>query len=202
MSSLPWEEKEKLGLIDAFYLNFKECIWQPHQYSEKILLNSGFRQPIYYALIIFTITIALDLLLIRLFFHENLVKQFIVLQQQQPAFAVIADVTQLYFLVLIMFPVSGLLLLFMISGLSHFTFKALVNSTVPYEAFFRIFAYAMTVYIFWAIPFIGHYIAYPWFVFLVMIGLKANFQITPGKSFVVILLPYIIMFLFLAVLIT
>jgi hypothetical protein len=80
-------------------------------------------------------------------------------------------------------PLGVTLKLFLASGLSHFLLKSVGAARRPYEATFRVFAYAGVTSLLALIPGLGAPLAMAMTLLVVLLGIRVAHRATPGQSF-------------------
>lgn len=80
-------------------------------------------------------------------------------------------------------PLGITLKLFLASGLSHFLLRSVGAARRPYEATFRVFAYAGVTSLLALIPGLGAPLAMAMTLLVVLLGIRVAHRATPGQSF-------------------
>ena len=80
-------------------------------------------------------------------------------------------------------PLGITLKLFLASGLSHFLLRTVGAARRPYEATFRVFAYAGVTSLLALIPGLGAPLAMAMTLLVVLLGIRVAHRATPGQSF-------------------
>ncbi|TVQ33346.1 MAG: hypothetical protein EA370_11840 [Wenzhouxiangella sp.] len=108
-----------------------------------------------------------------------------------------ADAILGFFLVLILLPVLLPIGLFVSSGITHLALMVFGGANKPYEATFRVNAYAYgSVGWVWAIPFCGSLVGGIWGIVLEIIGVARVHEVSTGKAAAAVLVPLAIIAMF------
>lgn len=101
-----------------------------------------------------------------------------------------------FILVLVLLPILLPIGLFISSGLTHLALMVFGSAKQPYEATFRVNAYAYgSVGWTWAIPFCGSLIGGIWGIVLEIIGIARVHQVSTGMAAAAVLVPVAILIL-------
>jgi hypothetical protein len=187
---VPWEEREKYGFFEAFWLTWKETIVNPDRFFSKLPYKGGMGSPILYAVIIGTIATAVSAVY-GLIFSTAWMGILSRLTHQPDFMENMHWGTRWTLIQIPLAPFIVILGIFILSGIIHIIGKMFGWAKRDYEATLRAVAYSEAPHLFALVPFCGYYVSGIWALILVIIGYKNMQDTSTGKSVVVVLLPMI-----------
>lgn len=183
--SCPWEERERLGIINSIISTLKESLLRPSDFFRKMPVSGGLGSPLFYAIILGTLGIMFALI------WQILFGGVIEMVAQPPGIR--REYGPGYLLALaILSPILVIIVVFIGSGILHLSLMIIGGNKKGFEATFRVVSYANGTQILSMIPFCGGLIGAIWMIVLEIIGLKEAHGISGGKAALAVFLPIII----------
>ena len=189
----PWEDRERLGLMNALVETTKQVLTQPTAFFRAMPRTGGIGSPLLYAVIIGWIGIVASSFYSALF--QSVVGSGMGTFGDSPEMAQALGFAQSWggFLVQVVF--GGIMVaigVFIAAGIYHVMLLILGGARHGFEATFRVVCFAEATYVFMVLPFCGNVIAPVWGIVLAIIGLSQTHQIGGGKAAAAVLLPLVI----------
>jgi len=189
--SIPWEQRDQLGLFSALIENTKQVLTESTDFFRRMPIVGGLGSPLLYAVIIGYVGIVASSIYSAIF--NTMVGS--ALQSGNSGFDRIAPFLQGgggLVINLILGPVFVVLGLFLGSGIVHLSCLLLAGGGKGFEATFRVAAYAQAAAIINVIPVCGGLIAAVYGIVLWIIGMSEAHGISRGKAAAVVLAPMVI----------
>jgi len=187
-----WEDRENVGFFAGLWETWKESVFGPEAFFSKLPHRGGLGNPLFYALIVAWIGIAVEQMWSLLFsgMMYDLMADFIPSDQLYWTSGLQTGFSILYLVFLA--PILIVLSLFVTSGIYHLIMMIFGWAKRDFEATFRAMAYATGPILFYIIPMCGGLIGLVWSLVLSIIGLKHMQKTTGGKAAVTIFLPIVL----------
>ena len=201
MQLLPWEERKNHGFFYSIYLNIKMALTNSIEYFTRIPSSKGLKNPLLFSWVVMMLGTTLHFIVLLAFFNEPLeesMKQFIIHQLGAPPANIEVIIKQLYIIFWILIPIFGLILLFILSGLTHLALTIITKKKIEFQLTFRIMAYSHVACFVSPIPFqIGFTIALIWYTILTINAIKMIFNISRFQALATVLIPYPVLIILL-----
>ena len=190
---IPWDERERLGLVNALVETTKQVLIQPVTFFQAMPTSGGIGSPLLYAVIIGWLGIVIAAFYSALF--NTIVGSGMATFGDSP------EVTQAFnfiqswggFLVHVVFGgVEVAIIVFIFAGIFHVMLLILGGARRDFEATFRVVSFAEAPYVLALIPVCGSLVAPVWWIILAVIGLTHAHEISGGKAAAAVLLPIVL----------
>jgi hypothetical protein len=175
---IPWEERERLGFFSALIATIKESLFTPTSFFKKMPTKGGYKDPIFYGVIISWVSAAVAVLFQTLF--SITIRSFVddSLGAIETGFINMA----INLAILIPLPIFIIIGLFIGAGFIHLLLLIVGGASAGFEATFRVISYSTGPSIFAIVPFIGGLVGWIWCVVLEVIGLREAHNTTTLKT--------------------
>jgi hypothetical protein len=175
---IPWEERERLGFFSALIATIKESLFTPTSFFKRMPTKGGYKDPIFYGVIISWVSAAVAMLFQTLFFIT--IRSFV----DDPLDAIGMGFINMAFnlAILIPLPIFIIIGLFIGAGFIHLLLLIVGGASAGFEATFRVISYSTGPSIFAIVPFIGGLVGWIWYVVLEVIGLREAHNTTTLKA--------------------
>jgi hypothetical protein len=176
---IPWEERERLGFFSALIATIKESLFTPTSFFKKMPTKGGYKDPIFYGVIISWVSAAVAVLFQTLF-SITTIRSFV----DDPLGAIGTGFIDMAIklAILIPLPIFIIIGLFLGTGFIHLLLLIVGGASAGFEATFRVISYSTGSSIFAIVPFIGGLVGWIWCVVLEVIGLREAHNTTTLKA--------------------
>lgn len=191
-ATIPWEDRERLGFINAFVENAKLFITAPAEAYARTPKRGDLGSPILWVVIVAPLIAVVESLWTLMF--SSMMLRFVPEEFSSFGVSAAAGVFQLVFAV-IMAPFFAVIGLFIGAGVIHLclmALQALDASEGGFEATVRALAYANVASVARLIPGLGLILFLPWFLFLTTVGLAQLHGTTRGRALAAVLIPFVL----------
>jgi hypothetical protein len=190
----PWEQRDRLGFVNAFVENVKLFVTNPTEAFERTRRQGDYVGPLIFAIILGWITYLISQLWGMLFGASMILPMMPAEVRDQMGGMMAVSGAQIVF-GLVLYPVFAAIGLFIGSGILHLCLM-LVGGTEAsesgFEGTFRTAAYSSVASLAQIVPVVGGLISLVWWIFLAVIGLSTLHRTTQGKALLAILIPLIL----------
>lgn len=197
----PWENPDAGAFHRRIWDTFLQAVKTPTEFFQDMRLSGGLLSPLaFYVLVILSATVigqVFESLLWSVFGSVFLMG----VSQDASIGAMFLGVQGASFLItlvllLLLFPFVLAAALFIGSGLTHLSLKVFGGAKQPFEATFRVNAYAYGS-VGWvaAVPFCGSMVAGVWGIVLEILGIARVHQVSTGMAVAAVLVPIAIIFI-------
>lgn len=184
---LPWEKREELGLVKAFFETVSMVLTQPAEAFATMKTEGDLTSPMLFALIGGSAGMIVSTL-VQVAFHS-----IGFMADQKDALSRLGFVGVWAFGYILLVPVIIILGMFIGSGILHVCLMIVGGAKKPFETTFRVVCFASgSTYLLAMIPFCGGVIACVWNIVLECIGLARAHEIDTGKAVIAVLLPIVV----------
>lgn len=184
---LPWEHREQLGILKAYFDTVSMVLTQPAVAFATMKTEGDMTGPLLFALIGGSAGLIVSFLL-QIALHS-----IGVMGSGQNAIANVFGMGVGIFLFIILVPVMMIVGMFLGSGILHLCLMIVGGAKKPFETTFRVVCFSSgSTYLLSMIPFCGGMIAGVWNIVLECIGLARAHEIETGKAVMAVLLPVIV----------
>jgi hypothetical protein len=187
-----WEYRQQLGGLNAFLRTFRQSLFSPLRFFQKVPIVADYQSPLLYGVYWTVIGIAGGMfwrlafwgypILRALFWGEQV---SLPLEQTQHALVAV-------FLFLIS-PLLGLIILLGACLLYHLFVKLATSRHAGFQSTLRVICYSTGTNIFFFLPLIGVLIGGVWHLVLVTIGLREIHRVPFPTAVTITLIPYTIL---------
>ena len=168
-----WEDRESIGLFNAFLQTAVKCLINPSSFFSELPLDRGYLNPMAFGVVASWVGVFLLVVLYMIFKGGLGLFGLLIVS----AIALVAIV-------------PGTLLWLTLLGLAvHGCLVLVGGSSSGMQATFRVISYAAAANVFNAIPVVGNIVAYIYGLVLSVIGLKQTHDTTTGKATAAVLIP-------------
>lgn len=186
-SSVPWENLQAHGLVQAFYETIKKIMLSPVLFFDSMPLGPNFTQPLIFYLLVAEIQV-----LARFFWGLAGVTPQMESGDGLPGLGMFGTGSVL---ILFLYPVLMALMLFFASGLNHICLTAVKSGKGGFLGTFKVVSYANAPMILAVVPLIGPLAGMLWAVVCTYLGFKIVHQTSGGRVVLAMLLPVLILLL-------
>lgn len=184
---LPWEHREQLGILKAYFDTVSMVLTQPAVAFATMKTEGDMTGPMLFALIGGSAGLIVSFLL-QIALHS-----IGVMGSGQNAIAHVFGMGVGVFLFIVLVPVMMIVGMFLGSGILHLCLMIVGGAKKPFETTFRVVCFSSgSTYLLSMIPFCGGMIAAVWNIVLECIGLARAHEIETGKAVMAVLLPVIV----------
>jgi len=192
---IPWENRDRLGLPNAWVENFKLFALNPtdaFQRAASAGKKGDFLSPLLWAIIL-GVLIAIVNAFWGLIFTAPMLPMFGNDQRLAPLAAAMSGGGGVFQVVLAPFFVAiGLFVGSAIYHLALMVVGGLERSSWGFEGTLRVAAYAYTAQVASVVPFVGWLIALVWAIILTVLGFERMHQTSQGKAIAAALIPLVV----------
>ena len=182
MDPIPWEERDKLGIVGAYTATLLLSFSKPNQFFKRMPVSGGFANPLIYALICGLIGTWFNFLWQLLFISMGILEA----DPQSP------DSTLGFNLLLaVLSPVIIPVGLLLGTGAIHIALNLLGVARNNFEATFRVVCYSSGATVLGIVPIIGSIAGGFLSIALETMGLREVYEIRTGKAFAAIMIPFL-----------
>lgn len=190
---MPWERREEIGWIQAYWQTVKLVLLDPVQAFTNMEQEGGLGSPLLFAVIGSVIGgVARALYAQAAFMNPSFASQ---LDQFPPQFRPLIKSLMgagVGLGSIIIFPILAVIGLFIISGINHLCLMLVGGAKRPFETTFRVVCFSLGATSLLAIiPVCGNLISGVWDLIVKVIGLAKAHEIETGRSLAAVLLPLI-----------
>lgn len=173
----PWEDRENLGLSAAFFETFKQVLFEPQEFFDRMPKSGDYVNPFIFG---FSILVLATLAGSIWYFLYALLGD-------SPALG-------LFFTILVIFLILGLSAagIFINAAVLHLCLMIVGGANRGFEPTYRVVAYSQAAWIWSLVPCIGGLIAAVWSIVVNIIGLKAVHDTSTGNAVLAVFLPLIV----------
>jgi hypothetical protein len=180
----PWEDRQRFGLLNGFYLTVREVILSPDQFFARMPTRLGLWQPLLFAVAAGVISAFFDWMWslagssLRVLMEHDLLRPFR---------------NQFFTMGFFVFsPVFVFAEVFIRAGLVHMCLMLVDGNRSGFEATFRVAAYTEAVWIISIVPFCGNVVALVWGTALAVVGVQRVHQTDAWRAMLAVLLPLLL----------
>jgi hypothetical protein len=189
---LPWEERDRLGFVEALIQTIRLIISDPADAFSRLRPDGDLTSPILFGLILSWIAIFLSQIWQLLFggFYRSLFSQFGGFEDAFAAPGIGGLVGTL-----VLWPILFVIGLFIGAGILHLCFmlvSATSHSPSGFEGTLKVVAYSQTVGLASVVPLLGGFIMMVWGIYLEVIGAASVHRTTQGKALLGVLIPLLV----------
>lgn len=191
---LPWEQRQQIGLVNAFIETVKLFITEPAQAWSRTREKGDFAEPMLFAVAVSWIGIIFSSIY-NLFLPAPWLR-FLPPGMQGRFGGAMAVGMGSAILRMVLAPVFVVIGLFIGSAIFHLCLMivgALTQSTSGFEGTFRTTSYAAVATLAQVIPFVGGLISLVWCLVLAVMGATRLHRTTTGKAVFAVLIPVILL---------
>lgn len=174
MSTIPWEKRDKIGLLKAFLETVRGVLLRPLEFFDRLKIKDSYVGPLSFYFVVLLVTLGLSVFF-YLFFPQH-------------ASLSITNAIHVWITWLVVMSLT----IFIISAIAHVSAK-LLGGQHNFKATFNIFAYISACNILRIIPFIGTFISLAWGIIIGVIGFKKVHKLNTAKALLTYLSPWLIM---------
>lgn len=185
----PWEQRERLGFVNAFIENVKLFALNPTEAFAQTRCTGDYVGPIIFAVLVGWIG-ALFQTIWGMIFQASVVSMLPADIRDQMGGAMMMGGSSI--IGFILYPIFAVIGLFIASGILHLCAMlvgALAESTAGFEGTLRAVAFSWVASLGYVVPVIGGLVVAVWFIFLAVIGLSTLHKTTQGKALITVLIP-------------
>jgi hypothetical protein len=183
---LPWEHREQLGIIKAYFETLSLVLMKPGEAFAMMKTEGDLMGPMFFALIGGSAGIIVSCL------FQIFLQSMGVLGSENPIAHTFGIGAGLIFFVALV-PVMMVVGLFILSGILHVCLMIVGGANKGFETTFRVICFSCgSTYLLAMVPFCGGMIAGVWNIVLEIIGLARAHQTETGKAALAVLLPLIV----------
>lgn len=175
----PWEDLEHLGFIQGFLGTLQQSLFKPQEFFARMPIQGGMLNPLLFGLIVGSVGAMVSYLAGLVMDHHP----FMINTRFTGAMSIVVALSIPVFVAIGI--LAGAVLL-------HVALFMLGGARQPFEATFRIVAYASGPDLISAVPMIGWVITLIWKFYITVIGVKEVHGLTTGKSAVAVCLPILL----------
>lgn len=169
----PWEDRESLGLVNAFFQTAVKCLLSPSAFFSELPLEKGYINPLIFGVVASWFGIFIGLV------GFMLIKGF-------GDFSGLVFGAGVAFVLIVPFAFLGLL----IGGLLvHGCLMLVGGATSGLQATIRVVSYSACTQVFSAVPVVGPLVSWLYGVVLTVIGLKQTHDTSTGRAVAAVLMP-------------
>ena len=201
LGGIPWENRADLGVVQRLTQTWSESMFNPVHFFRAMPRRPGIGLAFLYGLL-FKIIGAIFSVYWQQGALENLeqtlqdvpagMREFFRMALENPLFA--SPEIQL-----LVAPFIGAFTMFLVSFIFHGAMLITGAAKNGYETTFRVVAYAESTAVFYALPVVGGWIAFIYWLVLMVIGNREAHQATTGQALSAILLPIFLCFCLISV---
>jgi hypothetical protein len=186
-SGLPWEHRQQLGFVKAFFDTFVLVLTKPAEAFTAMKKEGDLIEPLIYAVIGGTLGIIVSTL-IKLPFHAI----GFMGNRDSALFGMFGSGIGL-FIGLILSPIWVAIGMFVGSGLIHLSLMLLGGAKKPFEATFRVVCFSFgSAHVLSIVPVCGSLVASVYNIVLDCMGIARTHEIDTGKAVMAVLLPLVV----------
>ena len=184
---LPWEHRDELGLVKAFFETVSMVLTQPGVAFAAMKSEGDMTGPLLFALIGGSAGIIVSIL-----FQVAVHSIGFMADRQNAMFGLgVVGIWSVGYIILA--PVIMIVLMFIGSGILHLCLMIVGGAKKPFETTFRVVCFSSgSTYLLSMIPFCGGMIGGVWNIVLECIGLARAHETDTGKAVLAVLLPIIV----------
>lgn len=184
-AGLPWEHREELGFLKAFFLTVSLLITRPGEAFTRMRPEGGLKDPLLFGVIggsaASVVSLFFQMLLESIPGYPGNNEMFHLFGLNQWVLLIIFSVLS---------PISVLLGIFIGSGILHLSLMIVGGAERPFETTFRVVSYTGgAANLFSMIPVCGWVIGIVYSIVLETIGLSGAHPTSTGKALIAVLLP-------------
>jgi hypothetical protein len=184
---LPWEHREQLGILKAYFDTVSMVLTQPAAAFSMMKTEGDMMGPMLFALIGGSAGLIVSFLL-QMALHSV---GFMANRQTAMFGMGVVGIWSIGYIILI--PVMVIVGMFVGSGILHLCLMILGGAKKPFETTFRVVCFSSgSTYLLSMVPFCGGVIAGVWNIVLECIGLARAHETDTGKAVMAVLLPIVV----------
>ncbi|MBN2789090.1 MAG: YIP1 family protein [Candidatus Delongbacteria bacterium] len=185
--NIPFEETEKYGFLNGFYLSVLMLIKSPGEFYSKMHINKGLRFPVLFVLIMLSINVFFTGFYINTGLIDSPAEQLKAAMQENPDLVdpdseiMKTEIKDPTILDLFKNLLLNFVLFYILVWVWHFSLSMAGASVNGYEATFRILAYSMVTSLVAIIPFSNPFfniLVYLWWIYLIYIGITEAHEVS------------------------
>jgi hypothetical protein len=189
---LPWEERERLGIIESLIQTIRLLVTDPANAFSRLRRDGDITSPILFGIILSWVSVLFaqiwQLVLgnaVRSLFRG--VEGFEAFARQPGVGAIVA--------ILVITPIFVVIGMFLFSGIYHLCLMivgATESSPTGFEGTLKVYAYSQIAGLSTVLPLVGSLVYFVWSVALLVIGYSTAHRTTTGKALIAVLIPLIL----------
>lgn len=186
---LPWEERSRLGLLEALVQTIRLVITDPAEAFSRLRQDGDITSPVLFSLILSFITLLFSQVwqLIFASTYRNLFRQIDGLGEAFSGPSLPAVIGTL-----IVGPLIFVIVLFIGSGILHLCLMlvgATERSPTGFEGTLKVYAYSQVAGLATVVPLVGGLVTMVWAIVLEVLGFAAVHRTTQGRALGAVLIP-------------
>ena len=186
---LPWEERDRLGLVEAFVQTVRLLFIDTKVAFSRLRRDGDLTSPMLFGILVSWVSVLLSQLW-NMLFLGSMSNIFGGVEGLEEAF----QAPSLFELVvtLIIWPFVYVVIVFLGSGVLHLCLLivgATERSETGFEGTLKVYAYATVAWLAVVLPFVGGLIAWLWNIVLEVVGLAAVHRTSQGRALAAVLIP-------------
>lgn len=193
---IPWEDPALTGFFDRFVETVKLLATAPTEAFERMPTSGGIGRPLFFAITVGWIGIAVASVWILLFGGMSL--PFMDQSQLGEAGAMMGFSTGFTIMLMVLAPIFVIIGVFFQAAILHLMLMLVGGANRGFEATARVCSYAMAAELAQIVPFCGSLLSAVWGLILLIVGLSTAHGITRGKAAIAVILPVILCCAFMA----
>jgi len=189
-SPIPWEDPGRVGFVDRFVETVKLLATAPAEAFARIPTTGGIGQPLFFAIVVGWIGIAVYSVWMLLLGGMSL--PFLDQVDLGAAGAMFGLSSGLMVVFLVLAPLLIVVGVFIQAAILHLMLMLVGGANQGFEATARVCSYAQASQLAQIIPFCGGLLSAIWSVVLLIVGLSTAHGITRGKAALAVVLPVVV----------
>jgi hypothetical protein len=193
-TSIPWEERERIGLFSAALETTRDVLAHPGAFFRAMPVTGGLGSPLLYAVLIGWVGLVASAFY-QAIFRSVVGSSWGALGVDRPEFAAALGWVEGWAGFVAQAVFGGVFVVigaFVAAGILHLMLLLLGGARRDFEATFRVVCFSEATCILFLVPFCGQLVGAVWALVLHVIGLAAAHQIGHGKALAAVLLPVIL----------
>ena len=189
---LPWEERDRLGLVEALVQTVRLLVINPSNAFSRLRRDRDITSPILFGIILSWVSVFLTQIwqfvlgsaFTRLFGSLAGFETF----EQQPSLVG-------FLVALVITPVFVVIAMFLGAGIYHLCLMvvgATENSPTGFEGTLKVYAYSQVAGLAAVVPMVGSFIYVIWAIVLAVIGYSTVHRTATGKTAIAVLMPLLL----------
>jgi hypothetical protein len=191
--SVPWEQREKVGLFSALVETTRDVLTQPGAFFRAMPLTGGLGSPLLYAVLVGWIGLAASAFY-QAIFRSIVGSSWGALGADRPEIGALLGFVEGWVGFVMQAVFGGVFVVigvFVTAGILHVMLLLLGGARRDFEATFRVVSFSQATAILFLVPFCGQFVAAIWALVLHVLGLAEAHRIGHGKAAAAVLLPVV-----------
>lgn len=184
----PWEEREKHGFMEAFFLTWKNSVFSPRNFYRGVPPEGSIWNALFYAMVVGSIGMSIQLIWEYIF---RAMEVPIMMSSQQFLYLMGG---KMLLILIILSPILVAMLAFITSGIYHVCLLIVGGANRSFKTTFKAISYGSGTGLFSIVPIFGQLVALVWGFVVAVVGLREMHKTTTGKVVIAIMLPLILCF--------